>query len=138
MCLAVARWWKVHRPLLALRGKTVPCLVPRCSERLQTTAYPFHERRSSEHFHWLRTLRPEKHNRRTILVRGMRRSAKSVGPPVSGQLNQLASFRSRSRCDRWGGEWTVLSRESTTIRVLAPIAPRAAQALPANGDAGKS
>jgi hypothetical protein len=68
MCFAVARRRKMHRPLLALRGKTVPCLVPGCPERKQTTAYPFEELRSSEHFHWLRTLRPDKHNRRTILL----------------------------------------------------------------------
>src|ERR1700728_4486175 len=57
MRLAVARWWDMHRSLLALRGEAVLCLVPRFSEGVQTTAYPFQDLRSSERFHWERTLR---------------------------------------------------------------------------------
>lgn len=55
----------MHRPLVAVRGEAVPGVVPRLPQRVQVAAHPFPDLRSSERFHWLRTLRPDKHNTRT-------------------------------------------------------------------------
>jgi hypothetical protein len=54
--VAVARWRKVHRPLLAVGGNTVPRHVPRCSECMQATAHPLPDPPLSELFHCVRTL----------------------------------------------------------------------------------
>ena len=60
----------MHCPLLAISRDAVPRLVPRSSERVQMTAHPFQHPRPSERVHWARTLGPDKHNGRTILVSG--------------------------------------------------------------------
>jgi hypothetical protein len=41
--------------------------VPRSSECMQLNPDPFQDLRPSERFHWVRTLRPDKHNKHTIL-----------------------------------------------------------------------
>ena len=56
MCLAIARWWEVHCSLFAIRSNTVVRLVPRFSERMQTTAYPSPCFQLSESGHCLRNL----------------------------------------------------------------------------------
>ena len=57
----------MHCPVVAVSGNAVPRLVPRSFECVQVTAYPFPYQRPSERFHWARTVRPHKHNERTIL-----------------------------------------------------------------------
>jgi hypothetical protein len=57
MCLAVARWREVHCSLFTIRSNTAIRLVPRFSERMQTTAYPSPCIQLSERVHCSRNLR---------------------------------------------------------------------------------
>ena len=57
----------MHCPDVAVSGNAVPRLVPHSSEYVQVAAHPFPHPRPSERFHWAWTVRPDKHNERTIL-----------------------------------------------------------------------
>ena len=121
MCLAVAGWWKVHRSLLALRGETVPCLVPRFSECMEMPTHPFQDPGSSERFHWQRRLRPDKHNKRTILVRYKEKDRRSLsGLP---HRREASARRRKHSSSRNGAAWATrrATRRRTLLLIIATL-----------------